>query len=109
MTRLLSDLLRSEVKDPRLADVQINEVDLSGDLGVAKIYFSLLHPDADVAPAQEAFERAGGFLRTRIGQALQLRRVPELRFIADTSARDAMELTGLIDAQRGAAKTADAD
>lgn len=107
MTRLLSELLRNEVKDPRLLDVQINEVDLSGDLGVAKVYFSLLQPDADVKPAQAAFERAGGFLRTRLGQALQLRRVPELRFIADHSVRDAMELTAIIDSHREPAKPAD--
>ena len=109
MTRLLSELLRTEVKDPRLADVQITEVDVSGDLGVAKVYFSMLHPDADVAPAQEAFARAGGFLRTRLGQALQLRRVPELRFVADSSVRDAMKLTDLIDAQQPHAPSVDGD
>jgi ribosome-binding factor A len=107
MTRLLSELLRTEVKDPRLVDVQINEVELSGDLGVAKIYFSMLHPDADIRPAMEGFGKAAGFLRGRLGRALQLRRVPELRFIADSSVRDAMELTSLIDAQRVSAKTAD--
>ena len=107
MTRLLSELLRTEVKDPGLSEVRINEVDLSGDLGVARVYFSLLHPDADVGLAQEALVRAGGFLRSRLGKALQLRRVPELRFIADTSIREGMELTALIDAQRAAAKTAD--
>ncbi len=107
MTRLLSELLRTEVKDPRLLDVRINDVDVSGDLGVAKVYFSLLQPDADAKPALQAFERAGGFLRSRLGQALQLRRVPELRFLADHSVRDAMELTAMIDAHREPAKTAD--
>jgi ribosome-binding factor A len=107
MTRLLSELLRTEVKDPRLADVRINEVDLSGDLGVAKVYFSMLLPDSDTGPALEAFEKARGFLRSRLGAALQLRRVPELRFIADSSVKDAMELTSLIDAQRVSADGAD--
>ena len=107
MTRLLSELLRTEVKDPRLADVQINEVELSGDLGVAKIYFSMLRPDDDIRPAMEGFDKAAGFLRGRLGHAMQLRRVPELRFIADSSVREAMELTSLIDAQRVSAKTAD--
>ena len=107
MTRLLSELLRTEVKDPRLLDVSINEVEVSGDLAVARVYFSMLRPDDDAAPAQEAFARAGGFLRTRLGQALQLRRVPELRFVADSSVRDAMALTALIDAQQPAADTAD--
>lgn len=107
MTRLLSELLRTEVKDPRLADTQITEVDLSGDLGVARVFFSMLRPDADPGSALEGFEAATGFLRGRLGSALQLRRVPELRFIADTNVRDAMELTALIDAQRVSAKTAE--
>lgn len=107
MTRLLSELLRTEVKDPRLDDVQLNEVELSGDLGVAKVYFSLLNPDADVQPAIDGFEAAAGFLRGRLGGALQLRRVPELRFVADSSVKNAMELTSLIDAQRVSGKIVD--
>jgi len=94
--RLLSELLRTEVKDPELAGVQISEVDLSGDLGVAKVYFSLLSPDDDPGPAIAAFERAGGFLRGRVGQALNLRRVPELRFQFDTSSKRAFDLSKLI-------------
>ena len=107
MARILSELLRSEVKDPRLSDVSVNEVDLSGDLGVAKVYFSLLNPDADPRPALAGFEKASGFLRSRVGAALQLRRVPELRFLPDSNVKDAMELTALIDAQRASARTAD--
>jgi ribosome-binding factor A len=95
--RLLNELLQFEVKDPRLADVRISHVELSGDLGVAKVYFSLLDPDADPAPAEAAFASARGFLRTKVGRALELRRVPELRFVHDTSALRGIELTRLID------------
>ena len=107
MTRILSELLRTEVKDPRLVDVRVNEVEISGDLGVARVYFSVLQPDADMAPALAAFERAGGFLRSQLGPALKLRRVPELRFVADHRVRDAMELTALIDAQRAPLSSGD--
>lgn len=96
--RLLTELLRNEVKDPRLASVQVNEVELSGDLGVAKVYFSTLVPDEDPAPAIAAFKKAQGFLRSRVGQALSLRRVPELRFQHDVSAKRGLEISRLIDA-----------
>jgi ribosome-binding factor A len=99
LQRLLSELLRFEVKDPELASVQVSEVDLSGDLGVAKVYFSMLVPDDDPAPAIAAFERAKGFLRGRVGHALNLRRVPELRFIHDTSTKRGFELAHLLDEQ----------
>lgn len=95
--RVLNELLQFEVKDPRLAGVTVSAVDLSGDLGVAKIYFSPLNPEQEAAPVQDAFDSARGFLRSRIGGALKLRRVPELRFLLDTSAKHGIELTRLID------------
>ena len=50
---------------------------------------------------KEGFEQARGFFRSRVARALQLRRVPELRFRHDTSARRAVELSQLIDEVRG--------
>jgi len=97
LERVLNDVLRLEVKDPRLADVSISHVEVSGDLGVAKVYFGLLQPDESTEPATAAFDRARGFLRKRIGQEVRLRRVPELRFIHDSSARRGLEITRLIE------------
>ena len=97
MQRLLNELLLSDVKDPRLAGVRVSEVEVSGDLGVATVYFNTLGLDEDPAAIKEGFEQARGFFRSRVGQALQLRRVPELRFRHDTSAKRAAELGQLID------------
>lgn len=97
LQRLLNELLQSEVKDPRLQGVRVTDVQLSGDLGVAKVYYSTLQPDEDPTPAERAFGAAGGFLRSRVGRALRLRRVPELRFIHDLTAQHGIELTRLID------------
>jgi ribosome-binding factor A len=95
--RLLNELLLTEVKDPRLDEVTVSEVEMSGDLGVAKVFFATLDPDADVEDAHAGFRAASGFLRGRIGQALRLRRTPELLFHRDESARRGAELTRLID------------
>ncbi|HZF29551.1 MAG TPA: 30S ribosome-binding factor RbfA [Gammaproteobacteria bacterium] len=97
MQRLLNELLLSEVKDPRLAGARVSEVEVSGDLGVATVYFNTLALDEDPAAIKEGFEQARGFFRSRVGQALQLRRVPELRFRHDSSAKRAAELGQLID------------
>jgi ribosome-binding factor A len=102
MQRLLNELLLSDVKDPRLAGVRVSEVEVSGDLGVATVYFNTLGLDEDPGAIKEGFEQARGFFRSRVGQALQLRRVPELRFRHDSSAQRAAELGRLIDdASRG--------
>ena len=97
MQRVLNTLLAGEVKDPRLSGVTISAIDLSGDISVAKVAFSSLDPDEDPERAAEGLRKAGGFLRSRLGQILSMRRVPELRFQHDEGARHGLELTRLID------------
>lgn len=95
--RTLAELLQFDVKDPRVRNVSFTSVDLSRDLGVARVYFSLVDPDADPAEALEGLERAAGFLRGKLGRAIKARHVPELRFVHDDSAAEAVRLTKLID------------
>ena len=61
------------------------------------MYFSLLEPDADPVQALEGLERASGFLRGKLGKAIKARHVPELRFVHDDSAAEAVRLAELID------------
>lgn len=110
LKRVLNDLLQLEVKDPRLAGVRVSDVELSGDLGVAKIFFGMLKlDDAADAAAVEAFAKAAGFLRKRIGQELRLRRVPELRFAHDDSARQGLRISRLLDDVRGGPEPSSSD
>ena len=97
LQRALNDLLRFEVKDPRLRGVTVSALDVSGDLSHAKVFFSSLDPEADPAPIADAFASAAGFLRARLGAAVKIRRVPELHFERDDSVRHGIELTHLID------------
>jgi ribosome-binding factor A len=97
LQRALNTLLSSEVKDPRLTGVTISAIDLSGDISVAKVSFATLNPDEDPELAAEGLRAAGGFMRSRLGQILSMRRVPELRFEHDEGARHGIELTRLID------------
>ena len=95
--RTLSELLRFETKDPRLQGVSLTSVDLSRDLSVAKVYFSLLEPEASSESALEGLEKAAGFLRGRLGNEIKVRHVPELRFVHDDSAEHGMKISELID------------
>lgn len=95
--RTLAELLQFDVKDPRVQGVALTSVDLSRDLSVARVYFSLMDPEADAAAALEGLERATGFLRGRLGKELKVRQVPELRFTHDDSAAEARRLSDLID------------
>jgi ribosome-binding factor A len=95
--RTLAELLQFDVKDPRVQGIALTSVDLSRDLSVARVYFSLLDPEGDAAAGLEGLERATGFLRSRLGKALKVRHVPELRFVHDDSAAEAVRLGDLID------------
>ena len=98
LQRALNDLLRGDVKDPRLRGVSVTEVRVSGDIRVARVFFSTLDPDADLEPVLESLERASGYLRYRVAGLLSLRHTPELRFSPDEGSRRGLELTRLIDA-----------
>ena len=95
--RSLSELLRFETKDPRLQNVSITSVDLSRDLSVARVYFSLMDPSEDPVPVAEGLQAAAGFLRRKLGSAIKIRHVPELRFAHDDSAAEAVRIGHLID------------
>ncbi|HNP66145.1 MAG TPA: 30S ribosome-binding factor RbfA [Woeseiaceae bacterium] len=96
--RTLNELLRFETKDPRLQMVSLNSIELSRDLSVARVHFSMLDPQGDPAPVLEGLQRASGFLRSRLGREVKIRHVPELRFSHDDSAAEAQRISSLIDA-----------
>lgn len=102
MLRSLSELLRFETKDPALAEISLTAVELSRDLSVARVYFSMLKPDADPQSALEGLKRAAGFLRSKLGAVLMVRHVPELRFVHDDSIAHGAEISRLIDDATGA-------
>ena len=107
--RTLNELLRFETKDPRLKMVSLTAVDLSRDLSVARIHFSLLDPNGDPEPVKDGLERASGFLRGRLGREIKIRHVPELRFFHDDSAAEAQRISNLIDGALESDKNLESD
>jgi ribosome-binding factor A len=95
--RTLNELLHFDTKDPTLKLVSLTAVDLSRDLSVARVYFSLLDPNGDPEAVKGGLQRASGFLRGRLGREIKIRHVPELRFHHDDSAAEAQRISSLID------------
>ena len=95
----LAQLLLNEISDPMLRDIVVTEVEMSPDLKVAHIYYT---QGAQSKPLKEkeldqGFKRASSFLRRRIGVELELRSVPELRFIMDKHGENLGRVLSLID------------
>ena len=81
----LSDILR-EVKDPRVSKLlSIVKLDVSGDMSYAKVYVSAIEGREKTVESVKALKNAAGYIRRELGSRLKLRKVPELRFVADDS------------------------
>ena len=78
-------LLAREVHDPGMGFVTLTRVQLSPDLQVARVLYTVLGDEKAKSATARALERAAPFLRRQIGGRLRLRRAPELRFIYDDS------------------------
>jgi len=95
--RELADLLRTEVKDPRVGPVTITAVEVSGDLSHAKICVTLLAGREHADEAVKALQHTAGFLRSALAHRLSLYSVPQLHFAYDDSIENGMKLSQLID------------
>lgn len=92
---LLSTLIQRELRDPDLGFLTLTAVRLSPDRGLAKVYFTVLGDEDQLARSRKALGRAAGFLRTHLSQRLKLRRVPELRFMPDATLEEGNRLESL--------------
>jgi ribosome-binding factor A len=83
----LRALLREDIADPALADARITSLVLSVDYRHARVHFALQRAGDDSPKIERdalcAFERATPFLRAQLAEAIDLKRVPDLRFVFD--------------------------
>lgn len=94
--RVLSEIIRRELRDPRVGMVTLTAVEMSPDCAHATVYFTCL--DAGHVPAAAAgLKRASGFLRSQLGRSIQLYTTPQLRFVYDESIERGSRLSQLID------------
>ena len=93
----MSELMR-EVKDPRVSPlIGVVKVDVSGDLSYATIYVSAIDGYEATVNSVKGLKSAAGYLRRELGSRLRLRKVPELRFIADDSIIKSAEIMNIIE------------
>lgn len=96
--RELSDIIRLELKDPRVGMITLTDVEVSPDQSYARIFFTLLGDQPRIADATAGLQHAAGFLRSQLARRMKLRTVPHLQFKYDESVERGMRLSQLIDA-----------
>jgi ribosome-binding factor A len=97
LQRVLSDLIRREVRDPRVGAVTITAVSALQDMSAVRVLFVPFGGAHSTEEVQAGLNRAAGFLRGEVGRRLGLRHAPKLEFEFDASSERADRLTHLID------------
>jgi ribosome-binding factor A len=93
----LSTIISAEgLKDPRVGFVTLTGVRVSRDLRHAKVYLSVLGTSAERESTMEALENSRGYLQSRLGQSLHLRRTPQLQFFYDDALDNALHIQKLL-------------
>ncbi len=95
--RELADLIRLELRDPRVGMVTLTGVEVSRDQSHAKVFFTVLGSEQAAHDAAEGLRHAAGFLRSGLAHRLSTRSVPELHFEHDVSVERGVRLARLID------------
>ncbi|MDQ4045540.1 MAG: 30S ribosome-binding factor RbfA [Chloroflexota bacterium] len=88
----LTDIIRKDVKDPRIGFMSITEVDVTTDLRQARIYVSVLHEE-EREGTMDALRSASSFIRHHLKPRLRMRQIPFLEFRDDRSMEYAQHIT----------------
>ncbi|PHU40054.1 ribosome-binding factor A [Pseudobutyrivibrio ruminis] len=96
--RELSNIIRLEVKDPRISPVtSVVSVEVAPDLKTCKAYISVLGDDEAVKKTLEGLKSSAGFIRRELARRINLRNTPEITFVSDQSIAYAAKMSMLID------------
>ena len=83
--KVLSEVLKKRVRDPRVQMATISRVKMSADLKIAKIYFMVPGGGKNRKEAADGFYCALGYVKRILAQRLGLRYMPDLKFFYDES------------------------
>ena len=93
MQIVISEIMR-ELKDPRITGMlSIVRVDVTGDMSYATVYVSSMESMNAAKQAVEGLSHASGFIKRELSTKLKMRKIPELRFVADNSIAQGAEMS----------------
>ena len=94
--RELAEVIRTELRDPRVGMISLTDVQVSPDYAHAKIFFSSLAGSDTLESVQEGLEKAAGVLRSELGKRISIHMTPQLHFVFDESLERGAQLSKLI-------------
>jgi ribosome-binding factor A len=92
----ISDLIRRDIKDPRVGFVTFTRVEMSDDLRYAKVFVSSLGSEQEKVRTLQGLSSATGYIRRHLGRALHLRYTPDITFLIDGSLEHGAKIAQLL-------------
>jgi ribosome-binding factor A len=92
----LAEILQREIKDPRVGFVTITGVKLTADLRHAKVFLSIFGTEQESQQSMDGLESAKGYLRSQLGKHLRLKYLPEIEYVHEHVAEEALRLEELM-------------
>ncbi len=93
----VSKIIHDELRDPRLGFITVMGVEVTKDLQIAKIFYSVMGSPEQKLKCAQALGSALGFIRRLIGERLNLRVTPEVIFKLDNSVDYSIEIADKIE------------
>lgn len=95
--RELAELIRLEVKDPRVGFISLTDLELTPDYAHAKVYFTSMYGEEGLDEILAGLKRASGFLKRELRRRVRVHTTPELHFVYDRSVQEGSRLSALIE------------
>lgn len=93
---VVSNSILFELRDPRIANVTVTRVEVSGDIQHARVFVSVMGDERAQALCMHGLESSAGFLQSKLADRVKTRYTPQLRFVLDDGIKNSFEITRII-------------
>ncbi len=94
---VVSMAILTQLRDPRIQDVTVTYVEVSGDMRQAKVYISVMGDEAKQQLSLHGLQNASGFLQQKVGDRIDARYIPRLKFVLDQGVKNSIEVARILD------------
>lgn len=93
---VVSMAILTEIRDPRVRDVTVIQVEVAGDMRTAKVHVSIMGDEKDQEQCLNGLRRSAGFLQSRIKDRIETRYIPKLEFVLDQGVKQSLEVSRIL-------------
>jgi len=94
---VVSTAIITDLRDPRIENVTVTRVEVSGDLRHARIHVSIMGQETNSRQVLKGLNNASGFLQRKVANRIDTRYTPKLQFVLDEGLKHSLEVTRILD------------